>query len=395
MNTSVRRLAAALLAGALILGACSDGGGGASEEEAAENPKQAFTEALDALADYEGVTLEMTLEADPAALEEEDTPPEAVEAILNSSLTISAKGETAEDSQVQFTINVDGNEDAFELRGVDQSVYLRADVNEVVEKFGGDTSQVDAFAQQAAAGGFDFAQPFVEGEWIGISGIDELAEQFGLPQPTPDAEEAQQVVDQIAAILEENVEVGSEGTDDVGAHLVLTIPLRDTLQELINTLQSIANAPAGTFPTDALTDVPDADIPIDAWVSDGRLVQIELDLIAIAEAVGEEPPEDVDEFALRFTIDEFTDDVEAPSDFTEIDVQQLLQTFLGGALGGGTGMGGTPPIPGGDREVIVPELGLACSDLQTLSPQEIEQFLSASGVPGALKKVRQGCPELF
>lgn len=390
MNTSLRRLGAPLLAGALLLGACADGG----DEEAAENPKQAFSEALDAFADYEGVTLEMTIEADPSALEEDDTPPEVAEAIVNSSFTISAKGSTPEDSQLQFVLNVDGNEDAAEVRAVDQSIYLRADVEELVDKFGGDPAMVDAFAQQMSAQGFDFAQAFVEGDWIGVEGLDELAEQFGIPQPTVDPEEASEVVDEIAAVLEQNVEVRSEGTDDVGAHLVLSVPLRDTLQGLLNAVSSIANAPAGSLPTEGLSEVPDADIPVDVWVSDGRLVQVELDLVAIAEAAGEEPPEEGD-FALRFGVEEFTDDVEAPSDFAAIDVQQLMEAFFGGLTGMDSAGGSAIPAPGGEREVVVPELGLACTDLQTLSPEEIEQFLSASGVPGALKKVRQGCPELF
>lgn len=392
MNTSLRRLAAPLLAGALLLGACSDGGG---EQEAAENPEQAFTDALDALAEYEGVTLVMTIEADPAALEADDTPPEVAEAIVNSSITISAKGETAENAQAEVTINVDGNEDAAQIAAVDQSIYLRADVGELVEKFGGDTSQVDAFAQQASAQGFDFAQALVDGEWVGIEGVDEIAEQLGLPQASADPEQAAQVADQIAQILEKNADVSSEGSDDVGAHLVVTVPLRDTLQELMGALQEVAGAPAGSLPTDGLSEVPDADIPIDVWVSDGRLVQVELDVVAIAEATGEEPPEGVDEFAIRFTIDEFTEDVEAPDDFTAIDVQQLIQSFFGAAMGSTeAGSAGIVPAPAGDRgPLAVPELGIACTDLEMLSPQEIEQFLTSSGY--SVKSVEKNCPQLF
>ena len=393
MNTSLRRLAAPFLAGALLLGACADGGGG--EEEAAENPKQAFTDAIEALSEYEGVTLVLTIEADPADLEEDDTPPEVAEAIVNSSLTISAKGETAEDSQAQIVVNVDG-EDAAEIRAIDQSLYLRASVGDLVEQFGGDPAQVQAFAQQASAQGFDFAQALVDGEWVGVEGLDELAKQFGVPVATPDPEQAAHLADRIGEILESNAEVTSEGTDDVGAHLVLSVPLRDTAEDLVEALQTLGGAPAGTFPTDGLSDIPDTDIPIDVWISDGRLVQVEFDIVAIATAAGDPPPEGVDDFAIRMTIDEFTDDVAPPDDFVEIDVQQLLETFFGAALGTGEAIEEAPvTVPGGNREVVVPELGLACSDLGMLSPDEIESFLSASGVPGALKKVRQGCPELF
>lgn len=393
MNTSLRRLAAPLLAGVLLLGACADGGGG--EEEAAENPKQAFTGALEALSEYDGVTLGISIEADPADLQEGDAPPEVAEAIVNSSVTISAKGETAEDAQAQVVVNVDGNEDAAEFRFVDKAIYLRADVGELVEKFGGDTAQIDAFAQQASAQGFDFAQALVDGEWVGVEGLDQLAEQFGLPQPSADPEQASKLADQFATILEKNSSVTSEGTDDVGAHLVVEVPLRDTLQDLAGSLQSIANAPP--LPTEDLSEVPDAEIPIDVWVSDGRLVQLEFDVVEIATAAGDPPPEDIDEFAFRVTVDEFTDDVEAPADFAEIDVQQLIESFFGASMGMVTesSEGVDLEAAGGDREVVLPELGLACSDIQMLSPAEIKSFLNASGVPGALNTVRQACPELF
>jgi hypothetical protein len=170
--------------------------------------------------------------------------------------------------------------------------------------------------------------------------------------------------------------------------------MKETVQDFLDAAQSLGGAPAGALPTGGLFDVPDADFPFDVWISDGRLVQIELDLVAIAEAAGEEVPEEVDEFVVRVAVEEFTDDVEAPSDFAEIDLQQLFEAFFGASLGG-MDSAGAPPVPGGNREVVVPELGLACSDIQMLSPEEIEQFLSASGVPGALKQVRQACPELF
>ncbi|HEX2294025.1 MAG TPA: hypothetical protein VHN37_01815 [Actinomycetota bacterium] len=396
MKTSLGRLVAPLVAVALLLGACSDGGGGGGGADPADDPKQAFSDALEAFGDYEGITLVMTLQADAAALAQSDTPPEAAEAIVNSSFTMSAKGTTPEDSQVQFLVNIDGNEDAVEFRGVDQSFYVRADVRELVETFGGNMAEIDAFVQQASAQGFDFAEPLVDGEWVGVEGIDELVEQFGGAQPTPDPEQVAELTDRMVALLEQNADVTSEGSDDTGEHLVVSFPIRETVQEFMDLLQGFGGLPQGAVPPPDLSQIPNADIPIDVWLSDGRLVQVELDFIAIAEALGEEPPpDDIDELALRIALEEFTGEVEAPSDFVEIDVQEILQGFLGAAMGS-TGSGAVPPLDaGGDRELALPELGIACTDLQALSPEEIEQFLSASGVPGAAKKVRKACPELF
>jgi hypothetical protein len=314
-------------------------------------------------------------------------------------LTVSARGETPEDTQVELLVNVDGNTDAVSVRGVGTSLYLRAEVAELVESFGGNQAEIDAAVDAASAQGLDFAQAVVDGEWVGIEGIDELAQQFGVPIQTPDPEQAAALQERLAAVLEQNADVTSEGTDDTGAHLVVSLPLKETVQELLEVLEGLGGAPAGSIPTDQLDEIPEGDVPIDAWISDGRLVQIELDAVEIAKTFGGEPPEGIDRLAFRVAIDEFTGEVEAPEDFVEIDVQEILQGIFGAALGGA---GGSESIGAdvevevpGNREVILPELGLACSDLQMLSGAEIETFLEASGVPGALKKVKKGCPELF
>lgn len=395
MSTRRMRLTAFVLAGALLAGACSDGGG-ASDEEAAEDPKQALTDALDAFAEYEGVTVEMTIEADPEDLVADDTPPEVAEAIVNSSVVVSAKGETPEDTQAEIRVNVDGNEDAVEMRFADMSFYARVEVRELVEAFDGDVAMIDASVDQASAMGFDFAQALVDGEWVGVEGLDEFAEQLGLPVTTPDPEQAAALQQKFAEILERNADATSEGTDDVGAHLRVTLPLKQTAGELFEALGSLGGAPPGALPMDALNELPTADIPLDVWISDGRLVQLEIDVLAIGEALGEEPEEGVDDFAFRLTIDEFTDEVEAPEDFVPIDLQQILQGVFGAGLGGAAAGGSAiSPPDSGDREVVVPELGLACSDLAGVPPDQIKAFLEASGQPGAFKTVKRACPELF
>lgn len=392
MSTSRRRLIAFVMAGALLAGACSEGGG-ASEEEAAENPKEALSEALDAFAEYEGVTLEMTIETDPNDLAEADLPPDAAEALVNSSLIVSGKGSTPEDTQAEFRFNLDGNEDAFAMRVIGTSLYARAEVPEIVETFGGDQAEIDQAVQQASAMGFDFVQDIVDGNWVGVEDLDQVTEQLGFPVATPDPEKAAALQDKFAEILKQNAEVTSEGSDDVGAHLVVSLPLKDTTTDLFDALESLGGAPAGTLPDEALGEIPDADIPLDVWVSDGQLVQIEADVIAIGEAVGEEPDADApDEFAFRVTIEEFTDEIEAPDDFTPIDVGKIMQGLMGGMMGSESA--GTGAI-GSDREVVVPELGLACSDLAGVPPDQIKAFLDASGEGDAFKKVKAACPELF
>jgi hypothetical protein len=242
--------------------------------------------------------------------------------------------------------------------------------------------------------GLDFVQAAVDGEWVGVENLDALAQQYGLPLPTADPEQAAALQAKLAEILARNAEVTSEGADDVGAHLVVMLPLRDTVTDLMDAVQSLAGAPAGTLPAGSLEDIPATEIPLDVWISDGRLVQIEVDVVAIAETLGEDMTDAPDEFAVRMAIDEFTDEIGAPDDFVAIDVQEIIQSLFGAGFesSGGSAL----PAPGGDRgPVVVPSLGLACSDLAGVPPDQIKTFLEASGEAAAYKQVKKACPELF
>jgi len=82
-------------------------------------------------------------------------------------------------------------------------------------------------------------------------------------------------------------------------------------------------------------------------------------------------PEGVDRLALRLGIEEFTDDVQAPEESAEINLQQLMQTFLGG-------MGATATPPGGGTDGEVPA-GL-CEELEKQlqgQPQEVKDQIVA------------------
>lgn len=393
MSSSPKRFAAVLLAAALLGGACSDGG----EEQAAENPGQAFDDALDAFSDYEGVTFVLSLDADPNDLVEEDTPPEVAEQIVDSSITVSGKGASLDDAQVEVVANIGGNEDAVEFRVVGDSFYARADVRELAEAFGSDTAEIDAGVEQASAMGFDFARAFVDGEWVGIEGLYDTAQQFGVPVQTPDPDQVSALKDEVLGVLQENASVTSEGTDDVGAHLVVSVPLKQTVEDLFESFGDLGGlgGAAAEVPQEGLEEVPEGNADIDVWVSDGRLVQVELDFVALAEQLGEEAPEGVDRMALRIEIDEFTDGVEAPDDFVAIDLGDVLGGVFGGGLESSDSAGGSAIGAPGDREIVVPELGLACSDLEMVPPAQIKAYLEASGQPDAYQTVKKECPELF
>lgn len=331
----MRKIFGLVLALALVAGAC----GGDSGPDPAEDPQGALQAALDRLGEYEGVTLTMSIAADTGslvALGEGDLTEDNATKVVDSSITLSAKQSDGDaGSQFEMSANIAGIDNAVELKTVDNTFYLRADVQGLADAFGADTSQLDAFAQQAgAAPGFEFVGPALQGEWIGITGIDTAMEQLTGQQATP-SEADQEAIKKFTDALGDAAEVTEGDKEGPGVNLVATVNLRDAYSSLSEIAAGLAQIPGGGLPSEA--DVPDADISIDTWIEDGNLTQVEFDLTQLAD-LGDNPlPEGVGELAFRITIDEFTDSVEAPDGAVEVDFQEIFQG-LSGSLGlGGSG----------------------------------------------------------
>ncbi|MGI8773767.1 MAG: hypothetical protein ACR2KQ_01950 [Actinomycetota bacterium] len=162
----MKRISIILLSLALIFVACS----GDSGPDPAENPKDALTSAFEKLGDG-GYTFTLRVDSDPgslAALSADDggTPmtEEDAQKLLDSSISFSGTDEEdAQERDAAITVNVAGNEDAIEIRVIDEALFARADVRELVETFGGTTAELDQVASQSPPG-FEFIGSAIEGE---------------------------------------------------------------------------------------------------------------------------------------------------------------------------------------------------------------------------------------
>jgi hypothetical protein len=313
------------------------------------------------------VTLTFSLNSDAASLaavSEGDLAEADAQKILDSSLTVSAKqADDPKDSTATISVNVAGRENAVEMRVVDQALYLRADVKGLLEDFGQDPAQADQLATQAEASGLSFVKPAIEGGWIGIKGLDQLAQQFGGGAASPPAiPNQEELVNDISDAITSTSEVTSEGEDDAGAHVKVAVPIRTLYEKLLPTLQeSFAAVPGATFPP--ATDIPDETIDIDFWIADGHVSQIEFDFTQLSKFEEAQFPSGVDTFAFRIGIAEFDGSVDVPDDVTEVDPQQILQTFMGVSGVGTTGGTGSGAPAGFD-----------CSQLQGAPPEVQAQF---------------------
>jgi hypothetical protein len=372
----MRKLLILAVAAVLFAGAC----GG---DDAAENPQGSLNDAVEALSEYEGVTITLSIDStsdDLVALSEGGLTAEQAQQILDSSFTMSSTtADDPEDAEAEFSLDIAGREGSVEVKFVEGTMYLRADVAGLMDMFGGDSSQLDAFRQQAGSQpGFEFVGPALDGEWIALTGFNQLLEQAGASQN--DLTGAQQkAIDGFAQALREDTEVEAGDKDGPGTNLVVTANLRDVYQALLDLQASLGEA-AGEMP--ALEDVPDENVTIDTWVDGDRLTQVQVDLTQFKDFPEAEFPEGVDQFAITVGLEEFTGGVVAPEGATEVDINQIMQSMFGGlgGLGGDTGGGGAgQPEPTGD---ICKELE---KQLEGQPDEVVEQFVDIYG---------QDCPNL-
>ena len=238
----MRKIFGLVLALALVAAAC----GGDSGPDPADDPKGALQAALDRLSEWEGVSLTMSIASDTASLvaaSEGDLTEDNAQKVIDSSITLSAvSSEDPTNAQFQLAANIAGIDNALEMRAADNTLFLRADVTGLAEAFGADTSQLDAFeAEAGAAPGFEFIGPALDGEWIGLTGLDTAMDQLGGGTgavETP-SEEDLAAIERFTDALGDAAEVTLGDKEGPGDHLVATVNLREayaSLAEIAGTL---------------------------------------------------------------------------------------------------------------------------------------------------------------
>lgn len=372
----MKKLLALISTSALLFAACGGDGG----PDPSSDPKAALVEGFKKLGES-GITATLRLNSTPedltamAAADGDTLTDEQAQMILDSSISVTTNNETdPAKQQMEIAADIAGLDNAVELKVVDETLYARADVRGLAEVFGAPTEELDAAAAQAPPG-FEFIGPAIEGQWLSLAGFADLAKQFGggLGASGAQEEDAQKFADAMAGVLDSSATVTHEGSDDVGDHLVATINIKDFYSKFVEALGSLSGIAAGQLsqlPPES--EVPDQDISFDAWVADGRVVQVEFNLVQFREIPEADFPEGVDTLGILLELEEFGGDIEAPSDAVPIDINALMQGFMGG-MGGMTGE--EPPGTGTELPADF------CEQLAD-APEEVQSQFS------------QECPEL-
>lgn len=377
-------IAAAAAAGLLAAG-CTPGGGGDVESD----PAASLRDAVQSLADYEGLQMELAFsgDADALAASQPDADREDIELLLDSELLFAVAGD---EDEPEFEARVQvGDTDVFELRVLPApQVFLRVDAQAFADEADepellASLEDLRTTAEQFGLG--DLADLVLSGQWIEVLGVDELmefAEDFGGPTAgeEPSEEEVEALQQRMASTLDrflaEDVEVVYIGDEPAGERVQATAD-GASLLELFDELTAIAGDASGVDPM-LFGEVPEDDelaamsLRIDAWLEGGELRQVGVDLSQFDE--GELPADSFVLLGLR----EFTGSVEAPADAEPVDVLERISEAIFGGFGDLGGLGGDlgGELDEEDLEGFEDELGgFDDEDLELpcLTEEELEQ----------------------
>jgi hypothetical protein len=343
MRRRLTSLAALATVTVVALTGCGSSSGGKST--ASKDPKTAFATGLSGLSDTDALTVTLKLDTTADALigfakESGDTlDAQTAQHIATAAVLFETKtsdGTKLSDIKPGTKVNAatrvaiqDDGKTLGEFRSVAESLYAQADVKTLLDLFGQSKSYTDLTTR--AKGMPAFVQAFVNGEWVvlDLNAVKALAGQFGGAGASPSTQQAQKLLTDLKAFIGKDVGVTRVGTDADGDHLKLTTQSRTFVTDLVQTVGS--DLPAASLATGSLkpANVPDHSIVVDAWVKDGVLSKLSVDVVQFAKPSEAKAG---DSLPVVLTFDQSGDDISKPAKATTVDTTSLF-TLLG-SLGG-------------------------------------------------------------
>lgn len=389
---------AAAGAAMLALTACSGDGGDELGADAA--PAEVVAAGLDARLEN-GAAFTLSMDGDLEAIAEragEPVPPELADMMEEGLVS----GAFAPEQGFAMTLGADGG--FFEMRAVDEALYLRLDLEAIASSFpeAGEIPPPDMLRGQIQEFGLPpdiqgLAEAALDGQWVGITGLSEealtgFAESMGGTVPSSEDAEAQQ--EALTDILEEKGLLDGETiteryltVEGDGPTYLVTVMARELVEtlnevaaELEANLGAAAGADMGELPDTA--DVPETLSGFSVTVEDGTATAVGMDMAMMAESAGE-PIEEIEpgELVMQVELDDLGDQLAVPGDATTIDFESFVTAVMGAMFMGGMGdmgAGGDAGDLGGlDLEDLEQLEGAEDLDLEELL--ELQEQLSNSG----------------
>lgn len=337
---------AALAAAAVVLGACG------SASPASAPPQKAINTAFQSLGSRSGIDLHISLGVTGTELQQiaaEDGSSKLTPAVANdiaaTSVVVdlntgngkplnSKQLRTDRSEQLGLAVQV-GASDPIELRYVDQTFYLRADVSTLLNDLGQNSSAASGFrsALQGANAYVPGLAALGQGSWVSVpeSALQGLTQALptGLPDSTgaSNPAAAAQLWSQIEKAFTSNSTFVKAGTRGGRTHYTVALAVKPFVHDVeVSLPSSLASIPgASSFGTQfnrAVNKIPAKQkLVADVWVRGGKVQEIDVDLNQFMHKFGFAVP-------VRIVIGAGTP-VLAPTSATPLNLSKV-----GGLLGG-------------------------------------------------------------
>jgi hypothetical protein len=328
------------LAAAAALSCVSACGSGSSGGGTPADPKAELTSSVSNLSSTDVLTTTLKLEATGADLRSlasadgDKLSAADADAIASAQLVVEAKTDDGSDlsdksghkTNVSLRV-VSGGHTYLELRVISGDLFINADVKGFLGLIHKQQTYTEVKARASSLPAF--VQAAVEGRWVTLNGAaaQGLAGQLGVTSQPSSSARSQKLIDDLKGILSTDVAVKRAGSDSRGDHLVLSGNTRKLATDFYTAANASVPGASTALARANPSEVPSRNVTVDAWVKDGALSEISLDVAQFArpgEAQGQH-------LRVALTFDRSGDDISKPSGATPVDLSQL--STLVGALG--------------------------------------------------------------
>lgn len=329
----VRRLAVAgALLTAVLAGACGASPNGPGDQIS-------FEDAFDASIDQDTYEIQVRLvgeQDDVAAFMDDGYTDPGENARYTAILLDSVLGVTfGKDGTFAADVKIGDIDHAVEMRASGQTMAARGEVARIAEMFGATKTEVEeglAFFRQMGKG--DVADALLDGTWItaDLGPMESFLKGMGggagagIPDLFAMQEQSEKLLEAVSGMFTDLVKSEFVATEDAGHHHRLTANTKELIEGFIPVMEDFYGDLIPESEYADMGDVPDQDIKADAWVKDGRLSRLEIDLTQFHAAPGP--------VVLRIDLPADPGDISMPGDGVEIDVMEIMGSFFGMGMEG-------------------------------------------------------------
>lgn len=351
MQRRTRLAILALASSAALVAGCGGSSGGSSASgtnDSSQSPSSELTNAVSVLGDASTLTSTLKLGATAndilnlASASGSALTPSQASAIAGAQLSVEVaapsgkklsdlSGGNTSGTAVDLTLSDNGT-NWFSLRVVDKTLYLQADLKDLLDTIG----KGSTYAQLQLSGAQlpTFAQAFIAGKWVSLPTSTASGLSGAVTTSSPNSQQEQAVVNALKNLLTNDVSVTrtSAGSTD---NLALSANTKTIAQDFVTEIAAAVPSAAGALSQADTSQVPSRDIAMTAQVTRGALSQLSIDL-------GQFDPQGKGHLPIELDFTENGSAISVPSGaipVNTLELGQLLRSLVGGGLGGGPSVG--------------------------------------------------------